>query len=107
MLAANFLVAKGYEIVARNYRYRKGEIDLIALKDDWLLFVEVKTRTSTVFGNPETFVNLKQINRIIDAAEAYIYANDWHGHIRFDIVSVTMGGWEPEIEHFEDVVNYG
>jgi putative endonuclease len=106
-LAANFLVAKGYEIVARNYRYRKGEIDLIVQKDDWLLFVEVKTRSATNFGEPESFVNMKQLNRIIDAAEAYIYANDWQGHIRFDIVSIKVGGWEAEIDHFEDVVNYG
>src|SRR5215216_1342511 len=67
-LAANFLVAKGYEIVARNYRYRRGEIDLIVRKDDWLLFVEVKTRSSTAYGDPETFVDLKKINRIVDAA---------------------------------------
>lgn len=106
-LAADFLVAKGYEIVARNYRYRKGEIDLIVKRDDWLLFVEVKTRSASTYGEPESFVGMKQLNRIIDAAEAYIYANDWHGHIRFDIVSIKTGGWEPEIVHFEDVVNYG
>ena len=105
-LAAKFLEAKGFEIVARNYRYRKAEIDLIVQKDDWLLFVEVKTRSATNFGEPESFVSMKQVNRIIDAAEAYIYANDWNGHIRFDIVSVTLG-WETEIAHFEDAINYG
>ena len=105
-LAAKFLEAKGFEIVARNYRYRKAEIDLIVQKDDWLLFVEVKTRSSTALGTPETFVDIRKLNRIIDAAEAYIYANDWNGHIRFDIISVTLG-WETEIIHFEDVINYG
>lgn len=103
-LASNFLQEKGFEIVARNYRFRKAEIDLIARKENWLLFIEVKTRSSSAYGEPEEFVDLRKMNRIFDAAEEYIYTVDWHGHIRFDIISVKLGS-VTEIVHFEDALN--
>ena len=103
-LAADFLRSKGFEILARNYRYGRAEIDLIVRKENWLLFVEVKTRSAVDFGEPEDFVDQKKMNRIIDAAEQYIFATDWLGHIRFDIVSVKLG-WETEILHLEDAMN--
>ena len=107
-LAADFLAAKGYEIVERNYRYKHAEIDLIARRDDWVLFVEVKTRTSTTFGQPEEFVDERKTRTLFDAAEEWIYSTDWKGHVRFDIVSVKMSNDQangPEIEHFEDAIN--
>lgn len=103
-LAAEFLIKKGFEIVVRNYRYKHAEIDLIIKRDDWLIFVEVKARSSNDFGEPEEFVDARKVNRIFDAAEEYIYSTDWHGHIRFDIVSVKLGK-EPVIELFEDAIN--
>jgi putative endonuclease len=103
-LAANFLVQKGFEVVYRNYRYRRAEIDLIVKRDDWLIFIEVKTRTSVTYGEPEEAVTFKKIRMIYDAAEEYIFSIDWHGHVRFDIVSVKLGN-PPEILHFEDAIN--
>lgn len=103
-LAARFLEDKGFEIVARNYRHRHLEIDLIARKDNWLIFVEVKTRSSVAFGEPEQFVTNQKARKIFQAAEEYIYAIDWHGHVRFDVVSVKLGAM-PEIVHFEDAIN--
>lgn len=103
-LAAEFLMKKGFEIVVRNYRYKHAEIDLIIRRNDWLIFVEVKARSSSDFGEPEEFVDARKVNRIFDAAEEYIYSTDWHGHIRFDIVSVKLGK-EPVIELFEDAIN--
>lgn len=103
-LAAEFLMKKGFEIVVRNYRYKHAEIDLIVRRNDWLIFVEVKARSSSDFGEPEEFVDARKVNRIFDAAEEYIYSTDWHGHIRFDIVSVKLGK-EPVIELFEDAIN--
>ncbi len=104
-LAAEFLIKKGFRIVARNYRWKRAEIDLIIQRDDWLIFVEVKTRSSNAFGEPESFVDDFKGRRIYDAAEEYIYSTDWHGHIRFDIVSVKLG-LVAEIIHFEDAINY-
>jgi putative endonuclease len=103
-LAAEYLAAKGYEIVRRNYRHRHGEIDLIVKRDNWLLFVEVKTRSSTSFGEPEEFVDNPKVNKIFETAEEFIFANNWQGHVRFDIVSVKLTH-PPVIEHFEDAIN--
>lgn len=104
-LAAEYLVGKGFSIVARNYRWKHAEIDLIIQRDDWLIFVEVKTRTSDAYGPPESFVTDYQGRLIYGAAEEYIFSTDWRGHIRFDIVSVKPG-LTPEIVHFEDAINY-
>ena len=103
-LAADYLKEKGFEIVARNYRFKRCEIDLIARRDNWTIFVEVKTRSSLSYGQPEEFVSSQQTQRIFEAAEEYIYSTNWHGHIRFDIVSIKLGRI-PEVTHFEDAIN--
>src|SRR5687768_9679301 len=89
-LAAEFLKGEGFEIVARNYRFKRAEIDLIIRRENWLIFVEVKTRSSTAFGEPEEFVDDYKAFNIFEAAEEYIFSTDWQGHIRFDIVSVKI-----------------
>jgi putative endonuclease len=108
-LAAKFLEEKGFTVAARNFRYGKAEIDLIVRRDEWLLFIEVKTRSTVTYGQPEDFLTLQQIKRIFDAAEEYIYRIDWQGHVRFDIVSIQLGGQilgdEVLIEHLEDAIN--
>lgn len=103
-IAADFLRQKGYQILRRNYTFRRCEIDIIARKDNWLLFVEVKTRSYSYFGHPEEFVDAGQAARIMHAAEEFIYMINWHGHIRFDIISVKPDP-VPEIMHFEDAIN--
>ncbi len=100
-LAIRFLKAKGYAIVAQNYRYKKGEVDIIASKKDLLVFVEVKTRRGMAFGEPESFVNRQQTQLILQAAENYIFAQDWQHDVRFDVVAIY---WKtpPEVVHFQD-----
>src|SRR6188768_3081132 len=90
-LAAEFLIRKGFEIVVKNYRHRHAEIDLIVKRDNWLIFVEVKARSSVNYGQPEDFVGSQKISKIFEAAEEYIFATDWQGHVRFDVVSVKFG----------------
>jgi putative endonuclease len=102
-LAASFLEQQGYEVVAQNYRHRKAEIDLIVRRGHWLVFVEVKARTTDAFGHPESFVDMRKANLLMQAAEAYIYAHNWQGHVRFDVVSINLN--TGEIRHFEDAVN--
>lgn len=101
-MAEKFLKNKGYETLQRNYRYRHAEIDLITKKDDLLVFVEVKTRTSTTFGMPETFVEAHQAEKITEAAEEYMEETGWEGQIRFDIIAIIWRGRQSEIEHIED-----
>lgn len=101
-LAADFLQSKGFEILARNYRHRRSEIDLIVKKDNWLIFVEVKMRSSDLYGYPEDFVDYKKTQNIIDGAEEYTYQTDWRGNVRYDIVSIREQLGEREIVHIED-----
>jgi len=99
-IAKRFYEKLGFEILEQNYRFKRCEVDLIVLKEESLLiFVEVKKRSRTDFGDAETFVSEAQKRRIKEAAEEYIYGIDWKKDIRFDIACVNSGG---EIEVFED-----
>lgn len=102
-VAAQYLAQQGYLILARNYRYFKAEVDIIARQNDFLVIVEVKTRSYTAFGRPEEFVGEKKQALLTAAAWAFAQTIDWDGPIRFDIVSVVG---EPnviaDIQHIED-----
>ncbi|MEQ9466899.1 MAG: YraN family protein [Ekhidna sp.] len=90
----------GCEILETNYRYKRAEIDLIALQsEDLLIFVEVKNRSRKDFGEAESFVSDAQQSRIKEAAEDYIFGINWQKDIRFDIACVDPEG---NIEVFED-----
>jgi putative endonuclease len=96
--AAKYLVNKGYEILERNYRYSRAEIDLVMKKGNWLVFVEVKTRSRSDFGFPEEFVDKEKEENILMAAEHYIFKINWQGNVRYDIISILNN----DIAHFED-----
>ncbi|MEI9919186.1 MAG: YraN family protein [Bacteroidota bacterium] len=96
--AAEYLLSKGYEVLERNYRSGRAEIDLIVKKKNWLVFVEVKTRSGSDFGFPEEFVDRAKEEMILMAAENYIFKVNWEGNVRYDIVAILKG----EIMHFED-----
>lgn len=101
-LAANFLKQQGYEIVARNYRYQRSEIDLIVRKENWLVFVEVKMRSSDAFGYPEEFVDYRKAKNIVFGAEQYTFEHNYEGNVRYDVVAISLRNGKPEIRHFED-----
>ncbi|NJN26802.1 MAG: YraN family protein [Cyclobacteriaceae bacterium] len=100
-LARDYLEQNAWHICACNYRYRRSEIDLIASKNDLMIFVEVKTRTNTAFGMPEEFVNENKVENIHKAAVQYIIDIAWQGQIRFDIIAIVRKS-TTEITHFED-----
>ena len=87
--AAHFLQQKGYVLKASNYRYGKGEIDLIMKDGEILVFVEVKARKNDKYGYPEQWVSRKKMDMIYQTAEGYMLQYHWHGRIRFDILSVS------------------
>lgn len=101
-MAAKFLSQKGYEIRDRNYVFGKGEIDIIAEKDNWLVFVEVRARSEVLHGFPEQTISKAKASLIMKTAENYVYQKDWRGKIRFDIIAIIVGQ-AFEIRHFEDV----
>jgi putative endonuclease len=88
--AAKFLADRGYRILERNYRTPHGEIDLIALHEGAIVFVEVKTRTSDAFGAPELAVTPQKQQRMIKSALGYIKHRKLHQvPCRFDVVAIS------------------
>lgn len=101
-VAIKYLQEKGYTIVEHNWFYDKYEIDIIARNGEWIVFVEVKTRTSYQWGNPEDAVSKGKIKRIVEAADFYLNKNDINLPARFDIMSVIWNGKTFKIEHIDD-----
>ncbi len=102
MLAARYLLGKGYAIHEYNWRSGHKEIDLIAQWRDVLVFVEVKSRATAAFGDAADAVTPAKIERLLSAAEAYILKNRCDLQYRFDIITVVGEGDEHAIEHIED-----
>jgi len=101
-LAVNFLVKNGYTIRDKNWRYLKAEVDIIAEKDGILAVVEVKTRSSVDFGNPQDFVNPKKIKLLVAAIDEYVVSKDLDIEVRFDIIAIVNHNNKFVIEHLED-----
>ena len=99
-MAALHLIKNGYSIIARNFRHKKSEIDIIAQKEKTITFVEVKTRTNSFFQEPELSVTRSKQKQITLGANFYIQENDIDLDIRFDIVAITLFG--NKINHIED-----
>ncbi|WAC00821.1 YraN family protein [Lacinutrix neustonica] len=101
-LAVDFLIKNGYDIVARNYRFDKAEVDIIAKLEETLAIIEVKTRSTIDFGNPQDFVKPKQIQRLVKAVDAYVNLNGLEVDVRFDIIAIVKEGKTFTIEHLEN-----
>jgi len=97
--ACAYLKKKGYDILERNHRNPFGEIDIIAVNDDALVFCEVKLRGSEAFGRPREAVTATRAARYRRAAELYVRMNSYRGiPLRFDVIEVLKG----EITHLEN-----
>jgi len=102
-LAVNYLAELGLEILARNWRFKRAEIDIICREAGILVFVEVKTRSGLSFGRPEEMVGHRKKKLVFSAASAYMYKTGYEGEIRFDILSIFgRPGKSPEIQYFRD-----
>ncbi len=102
--AAGYLKERGYEIVAANVRTPYGEIDLIAKKDGFLVFVEVKARTSKTFGPPEVAVTPRKQQHMLACAGHYAQQNSID-HWQIDVIAVEQVEGRSEITHFENAVS--
>ncbi len=105
-IAIEHLLKKGYKIIEKNYRYLKAEVDIIALKKDVLVAIEVKTRTSDYFGNPQDFINPKKIKLLVSAIDYYVINKCLDVEVRFDIIAIISNKKETKIEHLEDAFLY-
>ena len=101
-IALEFLQKKGYKILATNWTIGKVEIDIIAQDRDFLVIVEVKTRQSEYFGEPETFVDKAKQKNLIRAANGFINQRNNKLETRFDIISIILSSEEPIIAHIQD-----
>ena len=101
-IACELLLKKGYTILHRNFRFRKAEIDIIAFRDDKVVFVEVKSRTSKWIENLAELVSPKQRKLLVLAADHYLDSKAISYEARFDIITLFKDGNGLEIEHLED-----
>ncbi len=107
-LAHRYLRQVGFTIVARNYRPgADSEVDIVARRGDLLVFVEVKTRTSTEASHPDRAIDLQKQEHIARAARSYVTRADieWN-RVRFDTIAVVLGD-PPSIVHHEDAFFHG
>lgn len=105
-LAVEFLQKNGYDILETNWIFQKAEIDIIAKKENTLVVVEVKTRTTVDFGLPQDFVKPAKIQLLVKAVNEYVQSNDLDVEIRFDIIAIHKEGNNFNIEHIEDAFYY-
>ena len=101
-IALQHLKKNQYSILETNWRFGKDEIDIIAKKEDMLVIVEVKTRSSNYLTEPEFAVTKKKQGFIIRAANAYIDKKDLELECRFDIISIVVYPQDHTLEHIED-----
>ena len=103
-IAAEYLINEGYEILARNWRWKRAEVDIIARKNNCLIMAEVKTRTYTYFGTPDNFVTNQKEKMLLEAGYQYAEEINHEWTVQVDIIAIVLkedGGHT--LQHFEDV----
>ena len=100
-LAVIHLKGLGYQILERNWRFGKEEIDVIALHDDFVVVVEVKTRNTDFFGPPEQSVSRSKQGHLVRAANAYVQKLDIDCEVRFDVIGIVLNKQGQTLRHVE------
>ena len=93
--AASMLEAAGLQLCERNYRCRRGEIDLVMRDGGLLVFVEVRFRSSAAFGGALASVDTHKQRRLVLAAQTYLLQRNWSGPCRFDVVGIEAPNVQP------------
>jgi putative endonuclease len=106
--AARYLEERGYRIRARNFLCRYGELDVVAEHGDTVCFVEVRMRSTNLWGDPALTVSFAKQRRVVKAALHYLFAHDLRDKmIRFDVVSVVGQGERAVVEHIPNAFDAG
>jgi putative endonuclease len=101
-IAVAHLLGKGYRILERNWRLGKEEIDIIARDGNFIVIVEVKTRSSNVFAEPESSVTKSKQRVLVRTANAYVNYRRQPGEVRFDIITILVRPEGTELNHIID-----
>ncbi len=102
-LAASFLAEKGYKILVKNFRYQRGEIDIIAECNNQIIIVEVKARGSDIFMEPQEAVTKTKIKSLVMVADFFMKDRNLNQEVRFDIIAVLPDErGRLQITHLED-----
>ncbi len=102
-LAVAYLLARGYRLLERNYRFERGEIDIVMEDGRDLVFVEVKARTSRAFGDPQDAVTDGKRRQLRKVAEGFVFERQADGKsCRFDVIAIRWERGEPVITHLEN-----
>ena len=102
-IAIGELTRRGYRIIERNYRCRLGEVDVIAVKEGTIVFVEVKTRRSDDYGSPEMSVTARKQRQLVKVALSYLqHRNLLDRDARFDVVAVEFGSAADRVTIIKD-----
>ena len=103
--AAEYLKKNGYEIICRNFYAYQGEIDIVARKDETVVFCEVKTRRNTIYGMPIEAVNYYKRKHLYYTAEYYLYKNKIRNiPARFDVIEVLLVNHKITINHIKNIM---
>jgi putative endonuclease len=102
-MACRLLTALGYTVLGRNIRHGRGEVDILAMENGYLVCLEIKTRSSTTFGRPEQFINRKKRSLLYAALQEEVRLRHWAGPSRFDEIAILLlpDGFKAEV--FRDV----
>ncbi len=98
--AVKYLESQGHHVVTRNYFCYRGEIDVITLDGDYVVFVEVKKRGKGSYVSPEESITAKKKRRLIKCSKRWLMEHDYKGDARFDVIAIS----DSEISHYEDAI---
>jgi putative endonuclease len=106
-IAAAYFVEQGYKILQRNWRCSSGELDIVMESNDTLVFVEVRTRTSRLFGLAEESITPAKQTRLVELAQTYLQQTaSPHPSWRIDIAAVYLGAGAPQINHIKNAIGW-
>ena len=104
-IAQDYLRNNGYDILETNFYTKRGEIDIIAKNDNYIIFIEVKTRTNMKYGTPAMAVNSTKRKHIKSVAKTFLYLNKLYGYdVKFDVIEVFMNNGKCKINHIEGIM---
>ena len=104
-IAQDYLKNKGYEIIETNFYTKKGEIDIVSKKDNYIVFVEIKTRNNLEYGTPAMAVIFTKKMHIKNSAKIYIHMNNLYGcNVRFDVIEIIIKNGKCKINHIKNIM---